>query len=181
MKRLLCFFSFLSFCLSPLVSHAIDYQNFFLSPFEEREVRFIYFGSSGIILSNNEGTVIVDPASYLEDSDIELIKQHGVDLVLYTHGHADHFSSMIASKLVKATNAPVMVEPSLERILSIYIPPQKLISGTPGNEYTIGDIKIKIITADYGCHNGQQACNPECADDKGRMIFKQAACFTLAP
>lgn len=149
MKRLMILLSLICICFSPLVSQATSYQSIFLSPYGKREVRFVFLGSSGIILSTSEGTVIIDPASYLEDSDIEQIKQHGLDLVLYTHGHADHFSSMIADKLVQATGAPVIIEPSLERILSIYIPPQKLIPGKPGNEYTIGKIKVKVIKGDH--------------------------------
>ncbi len=150
MRSLMVFFALVCFCLFPLTTNAANYGEFYSPSFAEGEVRFIFLGSSAVIVNASQGTVLIDPASILEDHDIEQLKSGGLDLVLYTHSHGDHYYSRAAEEIIKATGAQVVAEPLAANGLSFReIPPEKITAGLPGKTYVFGDIAVEVVKGDH--------------------------------
>ncbi|MFC1884145.1 MBL fold metallo-hydrolase [Thermodesulfobacteriota bacterium] len=151
MKKLFFVQLFLCLCvfLVPLTVHGANYRSFYSPTFDENEARFIFLGASGIILNTQKGTILIDPAMMLDDNDIAQLKKGGLDLILFTHCHGDHYNTAIAEKLFKATGAPVLAESMVVESLSDKIPGEKLTAGLPGKTYAFGDIEIKVIEGDH--------------------------------
>lgn len=121
---------------------------FALSP-ARNEVAYMFLGLSGVILRTSNRTVIIDPANLLKDEEVKALK--GVDILLFTHSHGDHYSSKEALDIFKATNAPVIAEQLVANDLKGKIPSNKLTSATPGKTYTFSDITINAV---QGIHRG---------------------------
>ncbi len=118
------------------------------SPLGKNEVAFIFLGYSGVIVRASNRTIIIDPADLLRDEERAALK---ADVLLYTHGHGDHYSSRSTADIFKATSARVLAEPSVASELKGNIPSDKLTSAAPGKAYTFGDI---VINAIEGVHFG---------------------------
>jgi len=111
-------------------------------PLEDSEAAFMRLGSySNIIVRVADKTVLFDPAK-LDEEELNILNKKGVDLVVYTHGHYDHFSSSTALKLFKGSQPVIAVEPSLSPFLKGDIPEEKLISTASGKSFTTENITI---------------------------------------
>ena len=114
-------------------------------PLGDNEVAFMRLGpSSNIIVRVADKTVLFDPAT-LDQEELDILNKKGVDLVIYTHGHYDHFSSSTALKLFKGSQPDIAVEPSLSAFLKDDIPNEKLITTASGKSYSTGNIKIDTL------------------------------------
>jgi L-ascorbate metabolism protein UlaG (beta-lactamase superfamily) len=136
MKRLLFACLFLCVFLVPLSAHTANYVAFYSSTLGKNEVRFIFLGSAGVIINARKKTIVIDPGRMLEDSDIAQLKKGGLDLILFTHNHGDHYNSATAAKLFKATGAPVLAQSLTVELLSGKIPVESIKTGLPGKTYT---------------------------------------------
>lgn len=130
-------------------SKAEDIRKLFASSLGKNEVAFMYLGYSGVILRTSNRTIIIDPANLLKDEEIKTIK--GVDLLLFTHSHGDHYSSKETLDIFKATGAPVLAEPMVVDDLKGKILSDKLTSATPRKTYTFGEITTSVVR---GIHRG---------------------------
>ena len=74
-----------------MLSAADDVSTLMSTDLKEDEAAFLYLGYSGFIIRVRDYTIVTDPANLVIDEDIEILKEHGVDLVLYTHGHGDRW------------------------------------------------------------------------------------------
>jgi L-ascorbate metabolism protein UlaG (beta-lactamase superfamily) len=81
----------------------------------------------------------------LDDNDIAQVKKGGLDVILFTHNHGDHYNASTAVKLFEATGAFILAEHLVAESLSGKIPVEKMTAGIPGKTYNFGDIKIKVI------------------------------------
>ena len=106
-------------------------------------------GAAGIILNTLKGTIVIDPAMMLEDFDIAQLKTGGLDLILFTHNHGDHYNTETAIKLFKATGAPVLAESLVVDSLSGKLPDEKITAGLPGKTYAFGDIVVEVVKGDH--------------------------------
>lgn len=161
MKRILpVLFLFLLVCsqLEAKPSHVNTLKNtmktdetreLFSLPLEENEVHFKFLRYSGVIVRASKRTIIIDPANLLKDEDLKALKEEGLDLLLFTHSHGDHFNLNHSLKIFNETGAPVLAEPLVARKLKGKIPSNKLISATPGKSYTIGDITVHAIKGEH--------------------------------
>lgn len=113
------------------------------------EVWVFYLEFSGVIIRTAEATIIVDPADLLLSSDIEKLKNVGVDLLFYTHGHGDHFAPGSALEIFKATQAYVVAEPGVAAQLRGKIPPSRLRSAAAGNTLSAGKLKLDLIAGQH--------------------------------
>jgi L-ascorbate metabolism protein UlaG (beta-lactamase superfamily) len=121
------------------------------SPAGDNEVTFIFLGYSGVIIKTPKGMIIVDPADLLNVAELNALKSGGLGLVLFTHGHGDHFNANVALEIFKATGAPLVAEASVARSLMAKIPSAKLTSAVPGKTYTVGEFTVNAIK---GTHVG---------------------------
>ena len=149
MKRTLIIAGLMILCLLSFinVTNALDFRALY-APMSKHEVRFVSLGWAAVIINTTKGTIIVDPASFLGDKDIEQLKAGGLNLILYTHSHG--YLSYGAVKLFKGTNAPVLAESTVAELLSYKIPTEKVTIGKPGETYNFGDFKINVIKGKHG-------------------------------
>ncbi len=109
----------------------------------------IFLGNAGVILNSSQGTVVIDPSTLLEDYDIEQLSQADRVIVLYTHGHGDHFESRTAVKLFKATKAKFLCDALVFKILEGKVPQDNLIKGLDGKSYGFGNITVDVINGNH--------------------------------
>lgn len=130
-------------------SKAENIRKLFVSPLGKNEVAFMFLGYSGVIVRASNRTIIIDPADLLKDE--ERIALKAADVLLFTHGHGDHYSRRHAVDIFRATGAPVLAEPAIANDLKGNIPFDKLTSATPGKAYTFAGM---VVSAIEGVHFG---------------------------
>ncbi len=114
-------------------------------PLGDNEAAFMRLGrSSNIIVRVADKTVLFDPAT-LDQEELDILNKKGLDLIVYTHGHYDHFSSSTALQLFKGSQPYIAVEPSLSPRLKDDIPKEKLITTASGKSYSTGNITIDTL------------------------------------
>ncbi|MCW4036694.1 MAG: MBL fold metallo-hydrolase [Candidatus Bathyarchaeota archaeon] len=113
------------------------------------EAALMYLGYSGVILRTLAGVVAFDVADLLGGDEIKALKN--LDLLLFTHGHGDHYKSRETIEILSETDADIVAEPSLARELRGKVPSEKLTSAEPGKTYEIGEYEVKAIK---GIHRG---------------------------
>jgi len=121
----------------------------FSAPLGMNDVAFVYLGNSGVILRTRQGTIAFDVADLLRAEDARALE--GLDILLYTHDHTDHYSSREAIEILKVTDARIVAEPSVARDLRGKVPSERLTSAEPSKTYGVGDFEIKTIR---GVHLG---------------------------
>lgn len=119
------------------------------SPLMANDVAFMYLGYSGIILRTINGTIIIDPANLLSSEETKALSS--INLVLFTHGHGDHYKSDVTTNIFKATNAPIVAEATVADDLVGKIAASKLTSIVPDQTYTFPNITVKVVK---GIHRG---------------------------
>ena len=130
-------------------SKADEIGKFFTLPLKEDELSVFYLGVSGFIARTMNQAVLIDPAGMLKGDEVEALK--GVNLILFTHDHLDHFSGGKTEAIFKATAAPVLAEAKVAGKLKGKISADKLVSAESGKTYTFSGI---TATAIMGIHRG---------------------------
>jgi L-ascorbate metabolism protein UlaG (beta-lactamase superfamily) len=115
------------------------------------EVSFVFLGYSAVLVRAADQTFAVDPANLLVEEDMAALKDAGLKLVLYTHGHGDHFSLPTAVAIQQATGAVIAAEPGVAKQLQGKIPADKLISVEAGKSFTVGKLAVDPVA---GVHVG---------------------------
>ncbi len=124
-------------------------EKLFTSSLENDEVAFIYLGYSGVIMRTSKRVILIDPANLLKDDEVNSLE--GVDLLLFTHGHGDHYNPDVTLAIFKATHTPILAEPTVARDLNGKVPPNKLTAAMPGKAYVFGEISVNAV---QGIHRG---------------------------
>jgi L-ascorbate metabolism protein UlaG (beta-lactamase superfamily) len=137
--------------LAAVPSPAQDIGKFASTVPGPNEVTYVFLGYSGILVRVADQAVAVDPADLVIEEDLPALKTAGLRLILYTHGHGDHFFPPTAIALQKATGAVVAAEASVARQLQGKVPADKLISAEPGKSFTVGKITVDSVA---GIHVG---------------------------
>jgi L-ascorbate metabolism protein UlaG (beta-lactamase superfamily) len=119
------------------------------SSWKEEEIAFMYLGYSGVILRMKGRTIAFDVANLLTSNEINAMQN--LDLMLFTHGHDDHYKLKETLEIFNTTEAFVVAEPSVANDLKGKLPADKLISAEPGGTYSIGDFKVAAVS---GVHRG---------------------------
>ncbi len=130
---------------------ASDIQDVFASNLGDNDVAFIFLSYSGVIIRTSKGTVIIDPANLLKEDHLDVLGDKGVDLVLFTHGHGDHYNPDSTLDLIEATDAPILAESSVFLSLKGAVPDDKLTNAVEKKAYTFGNITVNAIK---GVHVG---------------------------
>jgi len=130
-------------------SKADEISAFFAMPLSKNELSMFYLGVSGFIIRSLSHALLIDPAGMLKGDELSALK--GINLVLFTHDHLDHFSSGKMRDIFKDTAAPILAEPKVARKLDGKIPAEKLVSAENGKNYTLGDVAVRAI---QGIHRG---------------------------
>lgn len=119
------------------------------SGWKDEEIVFMYLGYSGIILRMRGRTIAFDIADLLTSGEVDAIQN--LDIMLFTHGHEDHYKLKDTLEIFNATEACIVAEPQVANDLRGKVPTDKLVSAEPGGTYDIGDVKVAAIS---GVHSG---------------------------
>lgn len=139
------------FLSSSIPAKVDDIRDMFVPSLAENDVAFMFLSYSGVIIRTAKGTVIIDPANLLKDKELHVLEDEDVDLILFTHGHGDHYNPDSTVDLFDATEAPVLAESSVANSLKEAIPPGKVTIAAHGKTYTFGDITVDAVK---GIHRG---------------------------
>lgn len=128
---------------------AQSFEQFYLMPLEKGEVVFMPLGIYSNIMVRTQDKVILFDPSVLIEPDLKILKTKGVDLVVYTHAHSDHFSKDTAIKLFKASNLYIVMDKHLAPQMENEMPKEKLIIAESGQSYTADDITITGLKGEH--------------------------------
>ncbi|MEM0016883.1 MAG: MBL fold metallo-hydrolase [Candidatus Korarchaeum sp.] len=78
-------------------------------------ISLVWKGSSAIYLKCGDLRVLLDPASLFSPEEISELG--GVDLVLFTHEHSDHFDETFLESISREFDISVVCNPGVHRIL----------------------------------------------------------------
>jgi L-ascorbate metabolism protein UlaG (beta-lactamase superfamily) len=151
MTKILFFLSAFFFLFGTAASKADDIQNVFAPNIGDNDVSFMFLNYSGVLIRTSKGTIVIDPANLLNKDQLNVLKDEGLDLVLFTHSHGDHYNHDSTLDLFEAAGAPILAESSVFRSLKGAIPDDKLIDAVDGKAYTFGNITVRAIK---GVHVG---------------------------
>lgn len=118
-----------------------------------------WLGQAGFIVRVGDDAVAIDP--FLSDYPGRLYRAPrspeelaGVDLVVVTHEHADHFDapSLLRLLAVDPTARIVLADPLLDRAVALGFPLESLVGVQPGDHMNAGSIGIDVVPALHGVH-----------------------------
>ena len=125
------------------IRHGSLVRDFFDTKISDDEALILYLRYSGILLRTSNRVIAFDIADLLGGEGIDEIKS--LDLLLYTHGHYDHFEYRSCIELFRKTDAYIVAEPSVARQMRGRITPNKLIEAKPGEYKELEDFKVYFI------------------------------------
>lgn len=135
--------------LSGVKNKSDSIQELFSLSLGKRELAFMYLRYSGVILRTIDGTVAFDVADLLKEDEIRALES--LDLLLFTHGHGDHYNLRETLEIFMETGARIVAEPNVAEELMGKVTSEKLMAANPGITYRIGDFEITVIK---GVHRG---------------------------
>ena len=138
----------LLFASAPRARAESELEKLFAAPLGENEAAYMFLAFSGVVVRTAAGTVVIDPANLLMGDDISVLAKHGIDALLYTHGHGDHYDAASARDIVRATGATVVADPELAARIkaSGSVPADKVLAATHGRVLTVGGAKVRGVT-----------------------------------
>ena len=109
-----------------------------------RGVGITFYGHAAFKLASPEVAVVIDPwlSNPLLNTPVDKVGR--VDLILVTHGHADHVGDTVA--LAQQTKAPVVAIHELSQILAGWGAPQ-VIGMNKGGTFAFPGVKITMTQA----------------------------------
>lgn len=116
---------------------------------QSKEAAYLYLGYSAFIVRSKSAVLLFDPANLLTGEDAKAIRK--LDLMLFTHGHGDHYKQAETLGIFEVTKAPILAENGVATDLKTKVPSDKLTSVQPGETYKIGNIRTKVVN---GIHRG---------------------------
>jgi L-ascorbate metabolism protein UlaG (beta-lactamase superfamily) len=126
-----------------------ELEDLFSVKLQDKEVAFIYLGYSAFIMRVADVTILIDPASQLKTDEIEFLKTKGVDFVLYTHTHFDHYNQGKALDIFAAGEPYIAAGPEVANTLTGKIPEGKLILLTPGKPQKIDGVTLDAVRGSH--------------------------------
>lgn len=126
-------------------------EKFFSAPLAETEVAYMVLEYSGVIIRTTAGSVVIDPADFLGDDDIAALAKNKVNLVLYTHGHSDHFDTALAQRFVRETSAVIVAEPTVADALRKAggIPVSRLVAAKAGQTVRRTGLAVRAVAGSH--------------------------------
>lgn len=120
-------------------------------------VGLAWIGQSGFVVRGAGATALVDPfLSPYEgrryESSVVPEATGGVDLVLCTHEHVDHFDAASAPAIARTSPQAVFVVPTpiVDMVTEVGIAPDRVVGLQPGHPSTIADVAVQAVPAMHG-------------------------------
>mgnify|MGYP000288816686 CR=1 FL=1 len=118
-------------------------ENFYKIEVTPNSVEVMYLGYSGILLRTVKHVLAFDVDELISKKDVKNIKK--LDVLLFTHGHYDHFEKKVTVELYKKTEAKVVCEEAVYNKLKKSIPETHLIKVTPGSVINVNEVSVEAI------------------------------------
>lgn len=116
-----------------------------------------WLGQAGFILRSGDTTALFDPflAPYhgrLYESGLPAARAEGIDLVLCTHEHVDHFDAESAPAIAKASPGAVFVVPTpiVDMVTEAGVAPDRVVGLQPGETVELAGLGIGAVAAMHG-------------------------------
>ena len=132
-------------CLLPISSSFADVNTFFGLPCAESELKFVFFNQSTVIIKVANKTILIDPASNIRKETIENLESNGLDLLMFTHDHYDHYEYNAAMNIYNATGAHIIADSFVASNLKKHIPKEKLTVSSKKGHYVLDGIEVTAI------------------------------------
>jgi len=116
-----------------------------------KELAFVWLGYSGIILCFKDITLLFDISDFIEDPQIEDLKEPII--TLYTHIHDDHFHLRTTLKLSEMKETIIITCPEVFDELKEFLPMTSLKKLEPKKGIKIGNTKIFALKGVHDCEH----------------------------
>jgi L-ascorbate 6-phosphate lactonase len=122
-----------------------------------RAVGLAWLGQAGFIMRSGPATALIDPflaphEGREYESGLTPARAEGVDLVLCTHEHVDHFDAESAPKIAKASPGAVFVVPTpiVDMVTDAGVAPDAVAGIQPGQTIELAGMTIRAVRARHG-------------------------------
>lgn len=126
-------------------------------PTGEGRIALSWFGQAGFAVSANRRTAIVDPflsphEARRYDPGMAPSSATGLDLVLCTHEHIDHFDPASAPAIAAASPGAVFVVPApiVDQVTEVGIARDRVLGVQPGERHEVAGFAIQVVPARHG-------------------------------
>lgn len=126
-------------------------------PLSDRGVGLNWLGQAGFVLRATGTTVLIDPFlapwnGRLYESALPPARAEGVDLVLCTHEHVDHFDASSAPAIAAASPGAVFVVPApiTDMVAEAGVAPDRVVGVQPGDDLELAGLRIRPVPAMHG-------------------------------
>jgi L-ascorbate 6-phosphate lactonase len=116
-----------------------------------------WLGQSGFVIRGHAATVLVDPfLSPYEgrryESSLRGEDCSGIDLVVCTHEHLDHFDAALAPVIARVSPQAVFVVPTpiVDMVTEVGIAPGRVVGLQPGELLEVADLQLRAVPARHG-------------------------------
>jgi L-ascorbate metabolism protein UlaG (beta-lactamase superfamily) len=123
----------------------------------EGAVGLSWLGQAGFVLRANGATALLDPflAPYegrVYESGLAPAQAEGIDAVLCTHEHVDHFDADSAPAIAAASPGAVFVVPTpiVDMVTEAGIAPDRVVGLQPGERVELAGLGIRAVPAMHG-------------------------------
>ncbi len=116
-----------------------------------------WLGQAGFVLRAGETVAMIDPFLSPHDgreyeSALPPARAEGVDLVLCTHEHIDHFDATGAPAIAAASPQAVFAVPTpiVDMVTEAGVPPDRVLGLQPGDDQELAGLRIRPLRAMHG-------------------------------
>ena len=116
-----------------------------------------WLGQAGFVMRAGTTTAMVDP--FLSpyhgrryESSLPPARAEGVDLVLITHEHVDHFDAPTAPAIAAASPGAAFVVPTpiVDMVTESGVPADRVVGVQPGDDVELAGMRIRPLRAKHG-------------------------------
>lgn len=127
------------------------------APLPEQGVGLVWLGQAGFIARTRTATALIDPFLSPYDgreyeSGLAPAAAEGIDVVMSTHEHIDHFDGPSAPALAAASPGAVFVVPTpiVDMVTESGVDATRVIGVQPGDPIDVAGLSIRAVPAMHG-------------------------------
>jgi L-ascorbate 6-phosphate lactonase len=139
------------------VSRATPIEALHDVPIGARAVGLSWLGQAGFVLRAGGTTALIDPflspwEGRRYESGLPPARAEGVQLVLCTHEHIDHFDAASVPAIASASPGAVFVVPTpiVDMVTEVGVAPERVLGVQPRDDVEISGVRIRPVPAMHG-------------------------------
>ena len=118
-------------------------RKFLSQPLDKDKIAFLYLGYAGVILRLEDKVAAFDIANLLGNSEITALSR--LDLLAFTHSHADHYNRARTRRILKETEAHIVAQKQVAEDLKDKTSSGRLTVAEHGKPIIAGGFEIVAI------------------------------------